>query len=570
MENAVLITHAKGINHLVNPVVKVVILLLLLITPVAVGDDATVVDPVQLEKFVDELPNVPKLYGYGVIHGRPVPASLHIGMFYKKWKTATIPGPTIEAVQGVDTYVTWQNHLPKEHILPWDPTIPVALPTTGVPTVPHLHGGLIEPSSDGHAKSWFTAGFRERGPTWENETYHYLNFQQPGNLWYHDHALGLTRVNLLAGLVGAYVIRQPDVELPLRLPSGDEFDRTLVIFDRDFLTNGSIYMNPIGNNPSIHPEWQPEYFGGVIVVNGKAWPKMTVRRRKYRFRIINTSNARFMRFNLSNNLDFIHVGSDSAYLSKPVKTRNFLLAPSEIGDVIIDFSTSPSDSAILFNDAPFPFPSGDPVNESNGKVMKFIIVPLRGYAVDESRVPSKLLKYPSPDLSSVGQRRYVALYEYTSSIDEPTHLLINALTLDDPVTEIPKVGTSELWYIINLTEDNHPVHIHLGLFRVLDQTELIGLEEFKSCMSTSNDAVACKIEDHARGSHVPVPAHESGWKNVFKMKPGFVTTLYVRFSYIHTDQTYRFDATAQPGYVYHCHILDHEDNVMMRPIKLIN
>ncbi|CAK9185874.1 unnamed protein product, partial [Ilex paraguariensis] len=352
--------------------------------------------------------------------------------------TATIPGPTIEAINGVDTYVTWQNHLPSKHILPWDPTIPTAIPSTkkGIPTVVHLHGAIGEAESDGHAESWFTVGFKERGRTWSKKMYHYHNFQQPGTMWYHDHAMGLTRVNILAGLSGAYIIRQPNVEAPLGLPHGDEFERPLVIFDRSFRTDGSIYMNSTGNNPSIHPQWQPEYFGDAVIVNGKAWPHMIVKRRKYRFRIINASNARFFKFFFTNGLDFIHVGSDSAYHERPVIIDEILMAPSEIADVIVDFSKSKSDSAILANDAPYPFPTGDPVNKANGKVMKFIVEP--HHVNDKSRVPHKLLEYPSPDVSSASLTRYIAMYEYTSPTGEPTHLYLNGMSFEKPVTETPK------------------------------------------------------------------------------------------------------------------------------------
>ncbi|XVF85332.1 hypothetical protein PTKIN_Ptkin17bG0109300 [Pterospermum kingtungense] len=539
----------------------------------------------QLEMFVDELHDMPRIQGFHVVNGTPKPKSLTIGMFKKKWKfhrdfpstpvfaygasrrTATVPGPTIEALHAIDTYVTWKNHLPSKHILPWDPTIPTAVTKKGVPTVVHLHGGILEPASDGNSNSWFTAGFKEKGPTWSKRTYHYNNNQQPGNLWYHDHAMGLTRVNLLAGLIGAYIIRHPDVEGPLKLPFGHEFDRPLIVFDRSFRKDGRIYMNSTGNNPSIHPQWQPEYFGDAIIVNGKAWPKMKVRRRKYRFRIINASNARFFRFFFSNGLEFIHVASDSSYLGEPVMTNETLLAPSEIADVVVDFSKSKTDEAVLANDAPYPFPSGDPVNESNGKVMKFIIKKKR--EVDTWRVPKNLIKYPSSNLSTVSHTRYITMYEYTSDVDEPTHLYINGKPYEAPVTETPKEGTSEIWNVINLTKDNHPMHIHLGLFTVLDQTELVKEEEFKECMSKMNDAIKCQVSKYARGKKKEVAAHEKGWKNVYKMMPGYVTKILVRFSYIHSNTSYSFDPTGMPGYVYHCHILDHEDNAMMRPIKVI-
>ncbi|KAJ6718868.1 MULTICOPPER OXIDASE LPR1 [Salix purpurea] len=543
--------------------------------------------PSKLEKFVDELPDMPKIQSFEVVNGVYKSKPLKIGMYKKQWKfhrdlpptpvyaygaskrNATIPGPTIEAIHGIDAFVKWQNHLPSNHILPWDPTIPTAIPRTnkGIPTVVHLHGSIGEPESDGHAQSWFTRGFQEVGPTWTKKEYHYYNLQHPGNLWYHDHAMGLTRVNLLAGLTGAYIIRDREVEAPLRLPSGDEFDRTLMVFDRSFRTNGSIYMSFTGNNPSIHPQWQPEYFGDAIIVNGKAWPCLTVRRRKYRFRIINASNARFFKFFFSNGLKFIHVAADSAYLEKPVITDEILLAPSEIADVVVDFSNSKSDSAILGNQAAYPYPTGDPVNEANDKVMKFIIKKKPEH--DTWRVPKTLVKYPHADLSCASKTRYIAMYEYTTSDDEPTHLYINGKSYDEPVTETPKVGTSEIWNVINLTDDNHPLHIHLGLFKVIDQTELVNEEEFTACMMKLNDAIKCKIDQYARGKKIEVPAHEKGWKNVYKMTPGSVTMILVRFAYIHSNESYPFDATAQPGFVYHCHILDHEDNVMMRPLKLI-
>nr|GMD72468.1 multicopper oxidase LPR1-like [Ipomoea batatas] len=531
---------------------------------------APLLNPSKLEMFVDKLPDMPRIKGYDVVNGVPVPKSLKIGMFLKKWKfhrdlpptpvfsygtskrRATIPGPTIEALHGVDTYVTWKNRLPSKHILPWDPTIPTAVPKKGIPTVVHLHGAIGEPESDGNSKAWFTAGFRERGPTWTKKKYHYHNVQHPGTLWYHDHAMGLTRVNLLAGLIGAYVIRQQDLEIPLGLPYDSEFEKVLVVFDRSFRTDGSIYMNPTGNNPSVHPQWQPEYFGDAIIVNGKAWPHMTVRRRKYRFRIINASNARFFKFYFNNNLTFTHVASDSAYNEAPVVLHNILLAPSEVADVVVDFSESESESAILGNNAVYPYPSGDPVDEINGKVMKFIIKP--GKEVDTSHIPKKLIKYPSPSLSHVSSARYIAMYEYTSKIDEPTHLYINGKSYDEAATETPKVGSSEIWNIINLTDDNHPLHIHLGLFKVLEQTEIVEEEEFKECMLKLNNAVKCKVEEHARGKKVRVAPHEKGWKNVYKMMPGYVTTIFVRFSFIHSNASYPFDATAQPGYVYHCHV----------------
>ncbi|KAM0933029.1 putative bilirubin oxidase [Dioscorea sansibarensis] len=537
-----------------------------------------------LEMFVDELPIMPKVQGFSVRGGAVLPGHLTIGMFDKFWKfhrdipptrvfayglskeSATVPGPAIEARCGVHTDVTWENHLPSRHILPWDPTIPTATPSSGVPTVVHLHGGVHPPFSDGNANSWFTSGFRATGPTWSSPIFTYPNIQSPGNLWYHDHTMGLTRVNLLTGLLGAYILRDPSLESPLSLPCSP-FDLNLMVFDRKFRVDGSIYMNSTGNNPSIHPQWQPEYFGDAIIVNGKVWPRLHVQRRRYRFRILNASNARFFRFFFSNALPFFHIGSDSTYLSKPVKTSGFLLAPSEIADVIVDFSDSPTDSAILLNDAPYPFPSGNPVDKTKSKVMKFVIE--RQRSPDQSRIPTQLFLFPKPSPQSSVNTRYITMYEYTSSTGGPTRLYLNGKAFEEPATETPKSGTSEIWHVINLTGDNHPLHIHLAHFAVLEQREILALQKFKDCMARLNDAIKCHVGDHAVGKRDIVVEQERGWKNVFKAQPGFMTTMLVRFELLGPgNTTYPFDATAEPGYLYHCHIVDHEDNAMMRPLKL--
>nr|CAD1842682.1 unnamed protein product [Ananas comosus var. bracteatus] len=543
----------------------------------------------KLEMFVDELPDMPKLQGFRFdAAGAPVAGNLTIGMYDTTWKfhrdlppsrvfaygtsreTATVPGPTIEALRGVPTHITWTNHLPSRHFLPWDPTITTASPRSGVPTVVHLHGGINPPSSDGNALAWFTSSLSSTGPHFSSPIYFYPNAQPPGNLWYHDHAMGLTRVNLLAGLIGAYHVSGPE-EAALGLPSGHEFDRHIVLFDRAFRADGALYMNATGDNPAIHPQWQPEYFGPAVVANGKAWPFLRVRRRRYRLRILNASNARFFRLSLSNGLPFVHVSSDSVYLPRPEASRSFLLGPSEFADVVVDFARSTSDHVILRNDAPYPYPSGDPTDELSGRVMKFVIRRRRERQRDPSRVPRSLLHYPAAHVAESVRTRYITMYEYESATGDPTHLYLNAKSYGDPVTETPAEGTAEIWRVINLTDDNHPLHIHLAVFAVREQRELVDVEGFKECMMRANDAVRCRVGRHAVGRRRTVPPWERGWKNVFKMRPGFVTEILVRFKPLGGPEwMYPFDATAEPGYVYHCHILDHEDNEMMRPFKLVH
>ncbi|CAI9113643.1 OLC1v1014282C1 [Oldenlandia corymbosa var. corymbosa] len=561
--------------------------------PAPVTEEALHKVAAKLKMFVEELPQMPKIRGYEKdANGVLKPVNLKIGMYQKKWKfhpdlpattvfaygtsesSATVPGPTIEAIRGVPLSVTWENHLPKSHFLPYDPTIPTAIPKHGgVPTVVHLHGGIQPPQFDGSALAWFTSNYTETGPHWTQPTYNYPNVQHGGNLWYHDHALGLTRVNLLAGLIGAYMLKDIPLESKLNLPQ-DEFDIHLMIFDRSFRTDGSLYMNSTGNNPTIHPQWQPEYFGDAIIVNGKAWPYLKVKPRKYRFRIINASNARFYRLALTKHLSFIQVGSDASYLPTPIYTRHILLAPSEIADVIVDFSKLKiGDECLLTNDAKYPYPTGDKVDELNSKILKFKIESdYHDHEEDYSQVPKKLASYPKASTQEATKLRYISLVEYESATtDDPIRLLINGKKFGEPATETPKTGSTEVWEVINLTEDNHPFHIHLGKFQAIKIQKLIHPKEFTACMvnKTNFDAVACNLAGHAKGKLFPVPAYEKTWKNVVKMKPGYVTTIVVKFNLVENNAPYPFDATAEPGYVYHCHILDHEDNVMVRPLKLV-
>nr|DAD19272.1 TPA_asm: hypothetical protein HUJ06_020735 [Nelumbo nucifera] len=543
-----------------------------------------------LELFADELPRMPKLLGYSMGYGEFKPRHLTIGMYDKQWKfhrdllastvfaygtcreTATVPGPTIEALQGIPTYVTWTNHLPQSHILPWDRTIPVANFSSGVPAVVHLHGGVQDPLSDGHAFAWFTNDFNLTGKTWTKPTYTYPNVQHAGNLWYHDHAVGLTRLNLLAGLIGGYVIRNPTLEATLNLPSGREFDRLLFLFDKSFYSNGSIYMDPVGNNPDIHPQWNPEYFGDAIIVNGKAWPYLNVQRRKYRFRIVNAANARYFRLSLTNNLTFVHVGSDSSYLSAPVETSTVFLSVSEIADVIIDFTHCIGTESVMTNDAPYPYPTGTLISGGLGFVMKFNVSAGSPVRPDTSTIPTTLVNYVPATLPVNVTTRTIALYEYyknNSDTTKPTHLYINGLSPDDPVTETPKTGSTELWQVINLTPDNHPLHLHLASIQMINSTALANSSAFTECMKALGDPNKCDLKGNLTDTVIFTPPEEQTWKSALKLEPGYVTYVIAKFNLVETGAPYPFDATAEPGYYYHCHILDHEDNAMIRPWKLV-
>ncbi|KAH7404032.1 hypothetical protein KP509_15G007300 [Ceratopteris richardii] len=546
-------------------------------------EDTLLATAEQLPLFVDKLPRMPRIKGYASRNGSFVPANLTIGMYMKLWKfhrdlppskvfafgesaiKATVPGPSIVAMSGVKTYVRWENHLPEKHMFTIDETLQVAKPARGVPTVVHLHGGVTEPHSDGNALAWFTRNFEEKGPKWTHDVYVYQNADTTSNMWYHDHAMGYTRLNLLAGLVGPYKVVNPELEREFGLPR-KKFDRELMVMDKSFTKDGQIYINSTGNNPNIHPEWQPEYFGNVIIVNGKAWPYMNVQRRKYRFRIINSSNARFFRFALDDGSSFTQIGSDSFYLEGPVELKSNLLAPSEIMDVVIDFSKMKNSTVILTNDAPYPFPDGDEPGETDGKVMQFVIKD--GNVSDKASVPAQLRPVRRLSEDEAVLSRNIVLYEFDSPSGEPTHLTINFVNFSAAVTELPKIGTTELWHIINLTPDNHPFHVHLAGFQVLRQQKIKDVDELSACAVLHKGIEACDLKKHIDADALSPPRNEAGWKNVFKMQPFYITSILVHFAMTDSNP-FPFDPTGEPGYAYHCHILDHEDNIMMRPYMLV-
>lgn len=238
--------------------------------------------------------------------------------------------------------VKWINDLPFEHLLPVDRSIEGAEPKhPSVRTVVHLHGGRVLPENDGFPEAWFTKDCKKRGPKFLHEVYYYPNCQRPAPLWYHDHALGITRLNVYAGLAGLYFIRDKHEE-SLNFPSG-KFEIPLLIQDRSFYPNGELFypsqpdpLPPV--SPSPNPSIVPEFFGDTFFVNGKVWPYLEVEPRKYRFRIYNGSNARFFQLQLSSGQTFVQIGSDGGLFEEPVYVNEIILAPAERADVIVDFS----------------------------------------------------------------------------------------------------------------------------------------------------------------------------------------------------------------------------------------
>jgi spore coat protein A len=521
-----------------------------------------------------------------------------------------IPGPTIEAERGQPVTVEWQNEL--EGPLPVSVTIaPEPTDADGVPvqclaglsggepdrhvsglighTVVHLHGGLTPASYDGWAENLFAPG--------QPAVYHYPMDQRAALLWYHDHVMGITKFDVYAGLAGLWMVRD-DRERDLGLPEGPPFEVPLLIQDRNFdldeqgrLTGLLVHKT----DPEVMEAFPP-----FTVVNGKVWPVGDVEPATYRFRVLNGSNARTYRLVLVHEgqpaLDRItQIGTDHGLLrtAVPVPADGLVLAPAERADLLVDFSdlapgselTVLNTAAAPFDGAPFPATEAENAADLDGllpypQVMRLRVVP--GTAT-RGPIPHELATdYDAPpaDPLSAGPRRMIALVEMELD-DAPNMLTMRELAnvgddqtgslvtvrdgeqtiryrsvaahFEDTTTFFPMLGRYEIWQLVNLTGDTHPIHLHLDPFQILsrrairyeipeggiadrDLTAMITLER------DPDDKLDHRIDDNERGL-----------KDTIRVNPNEIVEIAVRFN------------TYSGRYMYHCHILEHEDRDMMRP-----
>jgi FtsP/CotA-like multicopper oxidase with cupredoxin domain len=587
-----------------------------------------------------------------------------------------------------------------------------------IPAAVHLHGGEIPPNLDGGPDSWFTSDgayqghgfytretlglptlpdadfpagcliwnrlddtyYRSEGSTWtadapiDRATYVYPNTQEAANIWFHDHVLGFTRLNVYAGIAGAYVITDPAHTNSELGPVTDLVP--IVIQDRMFDTNGELYLSgPGGNTTDEHPFWVAEFIGDVAVVNGAAWPKMKVEPKRYRFLFLNGSNS--VGYNLqvatpgvanpdgtftygAKGPDMWVIGTDGGYLDAPAAAFDsgfaqvnglptggivgdrLVLLPGERYEVIIDFTNYAGQILEMQNDAwnPYPFGDGVPIPQ----IMQFEVktkAKSAGVVFDPSvpgaspRVGDPIVDL-QPLMATADVYRQLTLNELESTISgAPLEALLNntkwsgrqiiengpphTITtrgdfaeVQDYVgptfySEVPDEGTMEIWDIINITADAHPIHLHLVQFQIIERIpfdDTAYFDEYTAAFVANGnpgfmpgygppnnyndpngagaiggnpDPMDFEIDESARGSRRGPAAHEVGWKDTAVMYPGEVTRLAVRFAptdipNTETDMTvlgYPFDPDDGHGYVWHCHILDHEDNEMMRPTEVL-
>lgn len=454
----------------------------------------------------------------------------------KVWSyNGTYPGPTIEVMKDTHIKVKWVNELPLKHLLPVDHTLHGTTDTPDVRTVVHLHGANVESDSDGHPEAWFTRDNKFVGQKYSREIYEYTNHQFGGTLWYHDHAIGITRLNVYAGLAGFYLIRD-FLERRLNLPEGP-YEIPIMIQDKQFNEDGSLFYpdnatppvdNPVPSTPSF-------FFGNTIVVNGKLWPYLEVEPRKYRFRLLNASNVRPYVLRLSNGGVFHQIGTELGLLHHPVDINTFILEPAERIDLIIDFSKYKGEEIILLNDAqPIPAPGTE-------MIMKFKITE-ELTCPDKSEIPKELRPFHKIDPKLAVKERTLHLDETTDHYGRALHLL-NNMMWDAPATEKPQLDTIEIWHLVNHFAFPHPIHLHLVHF------EILGRKEFTDADFDVNGNYIYNQE-----SLTPPLDFETGPKDVVRTDPGQVTSIVMHFKEHAGD------------YVWHCHILEHEDNDMMRPM----
>lgn len=584
-----------------------------------------------------------------------------------------LPYDTTGKVQGlvsVDQSIHWANPLgdtgPENCMDPLSAACSSAYKGP-VPAVPHLHGGEVPSQFDGGPEAWFTPG-TEKGPSYSSlwpvgpgkAVYLYPNSQEPGTPWFHDHALGATRTNVYSGMAAFYFIRDPARE-PKNLPGG-AYEIEMAIQDRQFDTNSQLFwpdgsganaeasnLNGTPPNPGIHPFWIPEFIGDTVVVNGSPWPYFNVEPRRYRFRIVEGSNARFYNLNFGGAPVYV-IGSDDAYLDKPVKVDTVFIAPGERADIIVDFSKVTGNITVT-NNARVPFPDGpdfpgdakentdDFIQPQMAKIMQFrVTLPVAGRdtscnpATGGCTRPDPMVRLTNGNghLKSgvkIDKVRQLVLKEHAgfdaAGETGPLEVLVNNTKYEglmspgaaidfptDGVSELPRVGSTELWEIINTTADAHPMHTHLVQFQILNRQDFnaddaagypaVWAAAFPvSCGTTPDPTNPCPgygppkpyktpnadgalggnpaISPYLLGSPTPPDPWESGWKDTAKVMPGQVLRIVARWAPTGTAVSlakpgrnfFPFDPTVGPGYVWHCHIVDHEDNDMMRPYKVV-
>ncbi len=435
------------------------------------------------------------------------------------------PGPTFETRSGQPLLVEWVNDLPTRHLLPVDQTLHGAeSDKPQVRTVVHLHGAKVPPESDGNPERWIVPG--------QSQVCYYPNRQDAAALFYHDHAMGITRLNAVAGLFGMFLIRDAS-EDSLNLPKS-RFEIPIALYDRQFKPDGQLDY-PVSGNPAS--PWVSEFNPNATLLNGKLFPYLEVEPRRYRFRLFNTSNASFYQLSLSKEgrslvpgkEPFFMIGADQGLLSEPVPMTGLQLAPGERADLIMDFSPHPGEQLYL--------------KLGSAPIMQIRVSERK--TADRSRMPAKLRPIRRMAESESVKTRELTLDHHLDARGRATMMLLNGAHYSMPVTENPVLNSVEIWTLVNLTDEAHPIHLHLVRFQILDRRRF----DLEAYQKTGKLVFT--------GPPVPPEPHEAGWKDTVRAELLMATRIITRFE-VYAGR-----------YVWHCHVLEHEDNEMMRPYEVL-
>jgi len=521
-----------------------------------------------------------------------------------------MPGPTIEAERAHAVTVEWCNQL--EGPFPVCSTVaPEATDADGVPvqclpglsggepdrhasrlighTVVHLHGALTPASYDGWAENIFAPG--------QTAVFHYPMEQRAALLWFHDHVMGITKLDVYAGLAGLWIVRD-ERERELSLPEGPPFEVPLLIQDRNFDTDerGRLTGRLVHKtDPEVMEAFPP-----FTVVNGKVWPVLDVQPATYRFRVLNGSNARTYRLVLIHDggpaLErIVQIGTDHGLLRGPVSAPadGLVLASAERADLLVDFSDlAPGSELTVLNTAAAPFdgsafPAADAPKAADlagllpyPEVLRFRVA---GEAASPISIPRELatdFDSPSAEALSAAPHRMIALVEMELE-DAPNMLTMRELEhvaddregplvtvrdgeqttryrsvaahFEDTTTFFPMLGRYEVWQLVNLTGDSHPIHLHLDPFQILSRRAIrYEIPEGGIADRSLTAVITLERDRHDELDHT-IDDNERGLKDTIRVNPNEIVEIAVRFT------------TYSGRYMYHCHILEHEDRDMMRP-----
>ncbi|GAA2710473.1 MULTISPECIES: multicopper oxidase domain-containing protein [Streptomyces] len=417
------------------------------------------------------------------------------------------PGPTFAARSGRRTVVRVRNGL-------------------AVPTVTHLHGGVTPPESDGYPTDLLlpvrcAPGGADAGMAAAHggrtavgyRSYAYPLPQRAATLWYHDHRMDFSAPQVWRGLAGFFLVTDAEEER-LPLPHGER-DVPLMLCDRSFEEDGS-FRYPA---PHDHDAFPDGVLGDVQLVNGAPWPVLDVCATRYRFRLLNASNARRYRLRLDapagRSAPFVQIGSDGGLLAAPRAVTSLAMAPGERFDVVVDFSAFPLGSELTLRNTAAAGGMRD--------VMRFRVVRT---GKDDSRVPARLSTSFAPLVPDRTMPVRSFDFRRTHGPDDRQMWTVNGRPFDtDAVLASPRLGRVERWRFSS--DFHHPVHVHLGQFQVV-----------------------------ARGGRGPGPA-DAGWKDTVDVRPYEVVEVLVRFTHY------------QGRYMLHCHNLEHEDMAMMANFQVV-